>query len=86
MKQHPHKYLKFKFPGGREAWRCIKPGCNHYKFKELFLGAAAECWKCKKPFTIEKIHFTRVKPNCLDCMPKKEAKTAEVLLLKLKAK
>lgn len=82
--QHHHKYLRFKFPNGKPAFRCILKGCSHYAFPELYVGKPAICWGCEKEIAIEKIHLNRQKPKCSKCMKTKKPMGAIDLLKALK--
>ena len=49
------------------VWKCMLPNCQHYLFTEQMVGKISECWKCKNPFEIKRIHLERVKPTCSNC-------------------
>lgn len=68
-----HKYKRVKL-STKLVYRCVKPGCSHYKLPSFIIGALAECWYCGKDFVINHEMSRRERVHCSDCTEKRDKK------------
>lgn len=69
---HFHKYKRTKLgEKGFIVYRCMVPGCSHYKRKELMAGQLAQCWRCGEPFVITDYKLRLAKPHCDACVKRR---------------
>lgn len=63
----PHKYRRLRLKNSKGfRWRCVHPKCSHWIPDESIEGSECECWRCGKPFIMDRT--TRLlKPHCRDC-------------------
>lgn len=66
---HIHKYKKILW-GKSETpvWRCMLDNCPHYLHAGHIEGKRSICWKCGRPFIIDRTILNRVRPKCSSCI------------------
>lgn len=86
---HVHKYMRviiggrkivvrdgkkyIEKTGGTEVFKCMIPGCSHFKVRELVLGAQSICWKCGGELILNMENTTLKKPTHLWCRKTRES-------------
>ncbi len=75
---HLHKYKRVK-NGSELVYRCIKPGCSHYKRMVFIFNSLCACNLCDEPMVMDKYAMSLVVPRCPKCVKHKENKGADRL-------
>jgi hypothetical protein len=73
---HIHKYMRFKFPKGRTAFKCAS--CPHYVFPNMIVGRSSICWRCGMEFIMDERASKLKKPHC-DCRKRQLDKVLELV-------
>lgn len=61
----PKRFLE-KTPG-YEIFRCMIPGCTHYKTREMAIGQKSICWNCGQEMILNMENTTLKKPTHEEC-------------------
>lgn len=73
IKGHLHRYKRVKYgKNGRLVFKCMSPGCTHFKDVVLCEGALVECNRCGSPFVMDKVSLSLAKPHCKECTKSKK--------------
>lgn len=63
-----HLYQKVLTSNGKVKYKCTKPGCTHFVYKDLIVGRLCECYICEQPFELtKKLLSNRTNIKCPDC-------------------
>ena len=63
---HVHKLKRFRYKTGGAIYFCVSD-CSFRVGVELSLGRKSECWRCGKPFSMNKYSTNLDKPHCEEC-------------------
>ncbi len=90
MTKHTHKYRKVILGGTKQVirdgkrylekqpgtivFKCMIPGCSHFKLRELMIGTLSICWVCGEELIINSTHLKRKNPIHEYCKIKKPVK------------
>lgn len=66
---HVHKYERKSLPK-RDIYKCTL--CPSWVISELIEGRVSMCWRCSKPFRIDKRAGELKRPHCIDCVKKRD--------------
>lgn len=53
--------------GGKLVYKCIVPGCSHYNYKEMLIGAITVCWKCEEELILTSRSLSLKHPVHFEC-------------------